>query len=94
MMKKNILNLAFVAAAALILSGCASKMQAPQNSGFFDSYEELEKNSNFAADKNALLKHEKVYVEDVLVISNIDEKEQTDEQKNSTKRSQNMHLQD
>jgi hypothetical protein len=81
-MKKNVLISSLVATTMVIFSGCASKMQAPQNSGFFNSYEEFTQSSGFIADTKELSKYKKVYVQEVTVISAIDEKEQTDMQKN------------
>ncbi|WP_373073455.1 hypothetical protein [Sulfurimonas sp.] len=81
-MKKNILISGLVATSMVIFSGCASKMEAPQNSGFFNCYEAFNNTSKFIGDTTELSKYKKVYVEDVIVISAIDDKEQTQSQKN------------
>lgn len=80
-MKKNILISSLITASIVIFSGCASKMQAPQNSGFFNNYEDFKQSSGFINDSKELSKYKKVYVQEVKVISAIKEKEQTDTQK-------------
>jgi len=80
-MKKNVLLSGFIASAMIIFSGCASKMQAPQNSGFFEDYKEFKSGSNLLSDADKLSQYKKVYIEDVTVISAISKEEQTDEQK-------------
>ena len=62
-----------------MLSGCASKMQAPQNSGFFKSYDDLKTSNVLVSDAKELRKN--IYIEDVTVIPSIDINEQTDVQK-------------
>lgn len=81
-MKKRILISALTTASIVIFSGCASKMEAPKNSGFFNSYEGFGKSSKFIGDEKELSKYKKVYVEEILVIPTIAQKEQTDIQKN------------
>ena len=81
-MKTNILLSSCIAVGMLFFNGCASKMQAPQNSGFFKNYEQMNQNSNFVGDSQKLSTYKKIYVEDVIVIPSISEKDQTNEQKN------------
>lgn len=81
-MKKSILISALATASMVILSGCGSKVEAPQNSGFFNSYEGFNKSSNFIGDTKELAKYKNVYIDKIFVIPAIEEKEQTDIQKN------------
>ena len=62
-----------------MLSGCASKMQAPKNAGFFKRYDDLRTSNVLVSDAKELRKN--IYIEDVTVIPSIDINEQTDVQK-------------
>ena len=80
-MKKNILVSAITASTLAFFAGCASKVEAPKNSGFFQSYKEFENSSYIVTDAQKLSKYEKIYVEDVKVIPAIALQDQTKEQK-------------
>jgi len=80
-MKKNLVKMGLIPLITAIFSGCVSKMQAPQNSGFFQSYDNLNTNSFVFKNQQDLGLNKKVYVEDVVVIPSIAREEQTKEQK-------------
>ncbi|MCW8838729.1 MAG: DUF3313 domain-containing protein [Thiovulaceae bacterium] len=80
-MKTNLLLSSLILLSIVLFSGCASKMQAPKNSGFFKSYEHLQVNSNHVSDAVKLAAYKKIYVEEVSVIPSIALEEQTSEQK-------------
>lgn len=81
-MKKNLILSSLVAISMIVFSGCASKMEAPQNSGFFENYKEFKNDSNVLENPAKLSRYKKVYVEDVVVLPAIANGEQTNEQKN------------
>jgi len=80
-MKTPILFSAFIATTMILFSGCVSKMQAPQNSGFFKNYEQFQNNSQTLSKMGTLSKDKKIYVQDVTVLSAIPQQEQTIQQK-------------